>query len=199
MIELIYSNLHVVQWHWFAIAGIVLIVIFRMKKPKKRHSRTFPLLSKGIVSYQPEPIMNTSEKLIYRELVRILGKNYYVFPQCSMGGFIRLSSQRSLSRKLESYYRSPFNSKRVDFVIADRKRSLPILIIEFNGSGPNGHNQGNYIFRDIEKSFSASTAGIPLLVLPGHIIKNEASGWLTVNKEYLEEQLSRHSCLTLPT
>lgn len=192
------QNAHLIQWSWFVSSGVVCLSIYIWKKNLNRRRNSYPLLSKGIINYQAAPVMNASEKVIYWELVNLLGANYFIFPQCGMGGLISLHSTRSLSKKDESHYRKPFEKKRTDFVIVDKKTSLPLLIVEFNGLGKNGHNQGNYIFRDIEKSFSAKKAGIPLLVLPGHIITSGTSRKLIVNKAYIKGKLNDYPIFTLP-
>ncbi|MTD37409.1 DUF2726 domain-containing protein [Erwinia sp. CPCC 100877] len=101
-------------------------------------------------SFEKRNLMNKKEYYLFRNIESYLQKNhptFRVFPQVSMGEFLRSESDNAYSS---------INSKRVDFVIIS-KFGEPCIAIEYQGTG---HYQKNAISRDAVKKEACRKANI---------------------------------------
>jgi len=72
-----------------------------------------------------------SEFNLFKLLVKIAGDNYYVFPQVNYSHLIEV---KGMNWREQRKYRSSIDRKSADFVICDKERIVPQLIIELDGS-----------------------------------------------------------------
>ena len=84
-------------------------------------------------NYQTWPLLGYEERNVFDVLKANLHWDYYINPQASYGEFIKAAPKNDKARV-------PFNSKRVDFLITDRKFN-PIAAIEYNGKRHFGDNE----------------------------------------------------------
>ncbi|HAF2404719.1 TPA: DUF2726 domain-containing protein [Salmonella enterica] len=108
-------------------------------------------------------VMNASENTLYNFLLHMVNKYDYpvrVFPQVSLGEILKTENKSAFFS---------INSKRVDFVIAD-KNNMPCAVVEYQGSG---HWQNNARKRDAIKKLACEKAGIKYFDLPATYTGNE--------------------------
>lgn len=72
-----------------------------------------------------------SELNLYKLLVELFGDKYYIFPQIN---YAHLIQPRKSSWAEERKARSRIDRKSADFVLCDKDRGVPQLIIELDGS-----------------------------------------------------------------
>lgn len=72
-----------------------------------------------------------SELNLYKLLVELFGDTYYIFPQIN---YAHLIQPRKSSWTEERKARSRIDRKSADFVLCDKDRGVPQLIIELDGS-----------------------------------------------------------------
>jgi Protein of unknown function (DUF2726) len=104
------------------------------------------------------PIMNNKEKDVYEAAKSIINQGEMVFTQITMGAII--SSDSSYSSDVYSAY----GSKRIDILICKNDR-MPLLAIEYNGSGHFGNDKSKTEMRDKVKAAALEKARIPLLII----------------------------------
>ncbi|MFZ7343440.1 DUF2726 domain-containing protein [Avibacterium volantium] len=142
----------------FALFSVALIlkIIF---KPTKRYKADFTshsalaLIEKA--DFKKKCLMNKCEYSLFRRLESLLekhhqGQYFRLFSQVSMGEFICSNDNNAFAK---------INSKRVDFLIINRK-GMPTVVIEYQGSG---HFQNNAIERDAVKKEACRKAEIDYL------------------------------------
>jgi len=103
-------------------------------------------------SYSAQKLVNFSESKVYWNLVDLTKGQYMVFSQVSLGEILKTPNKEG--------YRA-VNSKRVDFLLCDKKFN-PVAAIEYQGSG---HYKGNSKVRDEIKRIALEDAGIELVEL----------------------------------
>jgi very-short-patch-repair endonuclease len=71
-----------------------------------------------------------SEFNLFKVLVELMGDKYYVFPQVNYSHLVEV---KEMDWKLMRKYRSSIDKKSADFVICDKERVVPQLVIELDG------------------------------------------------------------------
>ncbi|ANS88100.1 DUF2726 domain-containing protein (plasmid) [Vibrio scophthalmi] len=163
-----------------AFAFVVLVLLGKKKKkgnykPRSHYSKTDhfdgePKQESHIslatrCSYKTQAIMNKPEFVIYKTLQRLLGREFNVFPQVALGEVLTSSDGHSA-----------INAKRVDLLIVN-SYGHAVAAVEFNGSGKNGHFQGNAIERDAVKYLALTDAGVKYIAVS------------TTDESYLRQEL----------
>jgi Protein of unknown function (DUF2726) len=113
------------------------------------------------VSFYRRRVMNRGEYDLFRAAIGVTGQKpasgefpFYVFPQVSFGQII--GTQETGRPESDAAHRA-INSKRCDFLIADRN-GWPIAVLEYQGSG---HNIGGTAERrDRIKQIALERAGV---------------------------------------
>lgn len=133
------------------------------KKQKNGNVHDNQLSSVQGATFSKLPVMNASENALYNFLLHMVKKYDYpvrVFPQVSLGEILKSDNKAGFFA---------INSKRVDFVIAD-KNNMPVAVVEYQGSG---HWQNNARKRDTIKKLACEKAGIKYFDLPATYTGNE--------------------------
>ena len=123
----------------------------------------------------------TSEFNLYKVLLELFGDKYFVFPQVN---YSHLIQPRKSTWKDERKHRSRIDRKSADFVLCDKERIVPQLIIELDGGV---HNFKSKQVRDEFIDELTKIVDLPILHLkPGSLdkefVKNEINKKL--NKNY---------------
>lgn len=147
----------------------VVVMVFTLgggknyRKQKKGNVHDNQLSSVQVAVFSKLPVMNASENTLYNFLLHMVKKYDYpvrVFPQVSLGEILKTENKSAFFS---------INSKRVDFVIAD-KNNMPCAVVEYQGSG---HWQNNARKRDAIKKLACEKAGIKYFDLPATYTGNE--------------------------
>lgn len=112
-------------------------------------------------------LMSAGEYSVYRVAKEVLGQfyrgnDYLLFPQVSLGEVLRTKSHLG---------RSAINSKRVDFVIVDKKGYV-MMALEYQGSG-HYLNRSDTLKRDHIKRMALEKAGIVMLEVPARFERDQ--------------------------
>lgn len=147
------------------VIAIIALVIFKRPYGKKNTGNVHDkqLSSVKGADFTCQPVMNASESQLYNFLLHMIRKYHYplrVFPQVSLGEILRSDNKSAFFA---------INSKRVDFVIAD-KNNMPVAVVEYQGSG---HWQNNARKRDAIKKLACEKAGIKYFDLPATCTGND--------------------------
>jgi very-short-patch-repair endonuclease len=116
-----------------------------------------------------------SEFDLYKILLELYGDKYHIFPQINYSHLIEI---KNMERRERHRHRSRIDRKSADFVVCDKERVVPQLVIELDGSVhdlPNKQRRDKFI-DDIMKSI-----GLPILHL-----KTE-----NLSKESIREEVDR--------
>lgn len=147
------------------VIAIITLVIFKRSYGKNRtgnvHDNQLSRV-KG-ADFTRQPVMNASESQLYDFLLHMIRKYHYplrVFPQVSLGEILRSDTKSAFFA---------INSKRVDFVIAD-KNNMPCAVVEYQGTG---HWQNNARKRDAIKKLACEKAGIKYFDIPATYTGND--------------------------
>ena len=86
--------------------------------------------------YEKKPYLfdTTSEFNLYKVLLELFGDKYFIFPQVN---YSHLIQPRKSTWEDERKHRSRIDRKSADFVLCDKERIVPRLIIELDGSVHN--------------------------------------------------------------
>ena len=86
--------------------------------------------------YERKPFLfdTTSEFNLYKVLLELFGDKYFIFPQVN---YSHLIQPRKTTWEEERKHRSRIDRKSADFVLCDKERVVPRLIIELDGSVHN--------------------------------------------------------------
>ena len=103
-------------------------------------------------------------------LVELFGDKYFIFTQVN---YSHLIQPKKMSWKEERRYRSRIDRKSADFVLCDKEKVIPILIIELDGSV---HNTRSKRSRDEFIDEITKIADLPIL----HIKNSD------LNKDYID-------------
>lgn len=71
---------------------------------------------------------------LYKILLELFGEQYFIFPQINYSHFIKV---KNAEWKESQVYRSRIDRKSADFVLCDKAQTLPLLVIELDGSAHN--------------------------------------------------------------
>jgi hypothetical protein len=126
------------------------------------------------VDFEAQPLLNKSEYQVLLQLEAVvleLQAGHRVMAQTSMGEILRPRPASSSKRDQDLAFRS-INSKRVDFLIVDR-RGLPALAIEYQGLG---HYRERSFMRDAVKREVFRKANVAFLEVPAEFRNDEVRG-----------------------
>lgn len=109
--------------------GLYLLVVKFINKRKEPEEKDLSI-------YERKPYLfdANSEFNLYKVLVELFGDKYYIFPQIN---YSHLIQPRKTTWEEERKYRSRIDRKSADFVLCDKERIVPKLIIELDGSAHN--------------------------------------------------------------
>lgn len=138
------------EW-WLRLGGVlfvVLAVVALFIKEKAPEPVNEEYLYKVKDSFMSEP-----ERELYATLCRICGSAYCVFPQVALASVVDKVNFGSYRNEL---------FRVVDFVLCDKKRLRPVLVVELNDAS---HNRDERKRRDEKVKCILQRAGLPLLAL----------------------------------
>ncbi|QHE59611.1 DUF2726 domain-containing protein (plasmid) [Serratia marcescens] len=144
------------------VIGLVLSKILPVKR-KGGNVHDNQLASVEVAEFFRKPVMNASESNLYEFLLHVVNKYHYpvrIYPQVSLGEILKTDNKSAFFA---------INSKRVDFVIADRD-NIPCAVVEYQGAG---HWQNNAKKRDAIKKLACEKAGIKYFDIPATYTGNE--------------------------
>ena len=101
----------------------------------------------------------TSEFNLYKILLELYGDKYHIFPQINYNHVVEV---KQMDWKEQRRYRSRIDRKSADFVLCDKERVVPQLIIELDGSA---HDLPNKRRRDEFIDGITKIGGLPILHL----------------------------------
>lgn len=105
----------------------------------------------------------------------MFGEKYFIFPQVN---YSHLIQPRKTTWEEERKYRSRIDRKSADFVICDKEKIVPLLIIELDGSV---HNFKSKQARDEFIDELTKIVDLPII----HIKTNN------VDKEFIKNEISK--------
>lgn len=165
-----------------------MIVLFKPRRYKRKNRQQIAfssnekshlaLMSEAI--FTKKPLMNKSEYQLFLKITQRLNsienRQYFrLFSQVSMGEILATKDNRHFAL---------INSKRVDFLIIDRK-GYPVIAIEYQGKG---HYQQNAIERDAIKREACRKANIKYLEFDDENDQIQLEAMTKYLHLYLEEQ-----------
>ncbi len=110
-------------------------------------------VNEGYKYKKKETLMSESEKILYYNLLTVVGKEYDIFPQIALLSLVDKITQASYRNEL---------FRIVDFAVCDRKSGAPLLVIELNDAS---HNREDRKARDEKVKCILERAELPLLTL----------------------------------
>ena len=130
------------------LAGLLLLLISKLKKPRVYKPKGQFLLSAG-------------EKRFFDALTNSIPPNLYICPKVRIADLV----ETRLLPTDPNYWRSiaPMNQKHVDFVLVNRSDFAPRCIIELDG---RSHSDKQRLARDTFVNSVFASAGIPMLHIP---------------------------------
>ncbi|MFA7290326.1 MAG: DUF2726 domain-containing protein [Melioribacteraceae bacterium] len=142
-----------------------------INKKKNKDERT------NLSIYEKKPYLfdTNSEFNLYKVLLELFGDTYFIFPQIN---YSHLIQPRKTNWKEERKHRSRIDRKSADFVICDKDKIIPRLIIELDGGA---HDLKNKQARD--KFIDELTKMVDLPIL--HIKTNN------LDKELIRSDISK--------
>lgn len=157
----------------------ILIIIFVLIVAKIIHLGIKRGKEEGEIpyTYRRKPyIMTRKENTFYHTLSRILGNQYYIFPQVNL---ITLFEYKIKGQNWKGA-KATIDRLSVDYVICDNRWLSPILAVELDDPT---HQRGDRIVRDrnVEKIFR--DAKIPLV----RIAEKDS-----INEEYVRAEISKY-------
>lgn len=113
----------------FGLLAILEIVSLLLKRSKGG-------VSADLSVYEKKPYLfdTTSEFNFYKQLLMWFGGTHHVFPQINYSHLVRA---KKMDWKEEQKYRSRIDRKSADFVLCDKERVVPQLVIELDGGSHN--------------------------------------------------------------
>ena len=147
-----------IQVLWPLLIVAVLIIAFKFivaissEKPKSKS---------GLSVYEKKPYLfdSSSEFNLYKILLELFGDKYFIFPQIN---YSHLIQPKKTTWAEERKYRSRIDRKSADFVLCDKERIVPQLVIELDGSA---HNYKRKQVRDKFIDGLTKTVNLPILHL----------------------------------
>jgi len=110
----------------------------------------------------------TSEFNLYKLLLELYGDKYHIFPQINYSHVVDV---KKMDWREERRYRSRIDRKSADFVLCDKERVVPQLIIELDGSV---HNFASKQKRDEFIDDITKVVGLPILHLKTSEVERNA-------------------------
>lgn len=159
-------------WSLIFIVGIVVVIKFIFENFSSR-SKEKPDLS---VYIKKSYLFDTnSEFNLYKVLLELFGDKYYIFPQVN---YSHLIEPRKSTFQEERKNRNRIDRKSADFVLCDKERIVPQLIIELDGSV---HNFKSKQTRDEFIDELTKIVDLPIL----HIKTNN------VDREFIKSEINK--------
>jgi len=151
--------------------GVILFIVELVNKKKNRNDKT------DLSIYEKKPYLfdANSEFILYKVLLELFGDKYFIFPQIN---YSHLIQPRKTNWEEERKYRSRIDRKSADFVMCDKDKIIPILIIELDGSV---HNFKSKQARDEFIDELTKMVDLPIL----HIKTNN------VDKDFIKSEISK--------
>jgi very-short-patch-repair endonuclease len=140
---------------FYIIIGIAVGIVFVIKELGGKGEKQKPDLS----VYEKKPFLfdAVSELNLYKMLVELYGDRYNIFTQVNYSHLIQAIKTNFQD---ERKYRSRIDRKSADFVLCDKERVVPQLIIELDGYV---HNFKSKQANDEFKDDITKIIGLPLL------------------------------------
>lgn len=125
--------------------------------------------------YEKKPFLfdSHSELVLYKTLVELFNEQYLIFPQINYNHLIQ---PKKTTWQKARIYRSRIDRKSADFVLCDKERVIPLLVIELDG--PH-HNNKDKKKRDEFIDQITEVINLPILHLK---IDN-------LDKEFIKEEI----------
>lgn len=142
---------------FYIMVGIVILVVMAVKIAKE-----FPGDDKKDLSvYQKKSFLfdTITEFNLFKILLELFGDTYHIFAQVNYSHIIEV---RQMSFAEQRKYRSRIDRKSADFVLCDKDRVVPRLIIELDGGV---HNFASKQKRDEFINELTKVVGLPILHL----------------------------------
>ena len=165
-----------ILWPILVIAGFIMafkfIVAISSEKPKSKSNLSV---------YEKKPYLfdNSSEFNLYKILLELFGNEYFVFPQVN---YSHLIQPKKTTWAEERKHRSRIDRKSADFILCDKERIVPQLIIELDGGA---HNYKRQQARDKFIDELTKSINLPILHLRTSNLNKE-----TIRKE-IEQKLAQ--------
>lgn len=132
-----------------ALAGILLILVLKQKKPAR--------------VYKPKGqyLLSPGEARFFAALSQSIPPSLYICPKVRIADLIDVH----LDRNAPDFWKhlAPINQKHVDFILVNRSDFAPQVAIELDGGS---HNDQERLKRDVFIDSVFRNAGIPLLHIP---------------------------------
>lgn len=157
---------------WIVVIMVLVVAIKYIVETYFKESKSAPDLS--VYERKPYLFDAASEFNLFKVLVGLFGDKYYIFPQVN---YSHLIQPKKTTWADEKKHRSRIDRKSADFVLCDKDRVVPQLIIELDGSV---HNFKSKQARDEFINAITNIVNLPLL----HI-KTES-----MDKEYIRATIT---------
>ncbi len=147
------------------VAALVITFKFIIKAFSKK-----PKSKPDLSVYERKPYLfdSSSEFNLYKILLELFGDRYFIFPQIN---YSHLIQPQKTTWTEERKYRSRIDRKSADFVLCDKERIVPQLVIELDG---NVHNFKRKQARDELIDEITKTVDLPILHLRAGNLDKEA-------------------------
>ena len=156
---------------FIAFVGIAVLVSELIKTSSKKE------IKPDLLVYEKKPFLfdTNSELNLYKVLLELFGDSYFIFPQIN---YSHLIQPKKATWEEERKYRSRIDRKSADFVMCDKERIVPLLVIELDGSA---HNLRTKQTRDEFINDITNVVGLPILHL-----KN-----CDLDKEFIRKEINQ--------
>ena len=140
---------------------VVVAVVYAFRRYSTKPSAKSAAVTSSRFKYQyrrKDFIMTKAENDFFNTLVRILGSEYYVFPQVHLSAIL---DHKVAHQNWKASF-THINQKSVDYVICSRQYRRPVLAIELDDWS---HDSDSRKLRDEEVDRIFNDSGLPLLRL----------------------------------
>lgn len=153
----------------FLVVIVGVVVLFKSLTKVGRKERDLSVYKRKSFLFD-----TVSEFNLYKTLLELFGDTYYIFVQVNYSHLIEV---KPMSYAEQRKYRSSIDRKSADFVLCDKDRVVPQLIIELDGSV---HNFKSKQARDEFINNLTNIVDLPIL----HIKTNN------MNKEFIRNEVN---------
>ena len=158
---------NIIQVAWPILLVTALIIAFKFivaissEKPKGKSNLSV---------YERKPYLfdNSSEFNLYKVLLELFGDKYFIFPQIN---YSHLIQPKKTTWAEERKHRSRIDRKSADFILCDKERIVPQLVIELDGGAQNYKRKQT---RDKFINELAKNVNLPILHLRAGNLDKEA-------------------------
>lgn len=115
---------------------VLVIIVFAIKFFIENSSKSKDEEKPDLSVFEKKPYLfdTNSEYTLYKMLLELFGDKYFIFPQIN---YSHLIQPKKSDWKEERRNRSRIEKKSADFVMCDKDKILPQLVIELDGSVHN--------------------------------------------------------------